>query len=137
VTTEEQRAYWRTQYYKHRDDPGYAERRAERQRKRDHAGRIAYNRAWRMRNPDLLAAQARRARQRRQEWWQNIRSSVVCVDCGSTANLDFHHRNPSEKSCNVATAIMYSFGRWLEEVQKCDVLCRSCHKLRHYRMDDV
>lgn len=136
MTTEEKRAYWRAQYYKHRDEPAYVARRRRKERRRTierGVEKVAYNREWRKRNPELLKAQARRARERRMAWWTDIRSSVMCVDCGSTTNLDFHHRNPEEKSCNVATATMHSFRRFIEEVEKCDVLCRSCHKLRHYR----
>lgn len=57
-----------------------------------------------------------------------------CADCGSTDFLEFHHRNPEEKSGNVVTIYMRRGMRAaMEEVAKCDVLCVLCHYARHGR----
>lgn len=53
----------------------------------------------------------------------------VCVKCGSQENLDFDHIDPSTKTQNISSAFMLD-GPWkrlLEEVDKCQLLCRSCH----------
>ena len=49
----------------------------------------------------------------------------ACERCGSTENLELHHRNPDEKLSN-------KFWAWREQpreegLAKCDLLCRKCH----------
>lgn len=55
-----------------------------------------------------------------------------CARCGSRENLQFHHRNPSEK--------LYTIGKVLSslskekadaEVAKCELLCPDCHAAAH------
>ncbi len=58
----------------------------------------------------------------------------VCVDCGIQtlpAVYDFHHRNPDEKSFDIATRRNWSFERLVAELDKCDLLCANCHRIRH------
>ena len=47
-----------------------------------------------------------------------------CVDCGTTKNLQFDHKNPSEKSFNVKSLLTE---RNLEELEKCELRCGNCH----------
>ena len=101
-------------------------------RAENHDYKVAWNREWRHRNKEKVAAQAARRLARAQAWWDEVRSSLVCVDCGSTTNLDFHHRDPERKTASVSALIRYSRAKVVQEMEKCDVLCRSCHKLRHY-----
>ena len=54
-----------------------------------------------------------------------------CVDCGARGDLDFHHLDPSTKDRNVVQMIGRSERAFLDEVGKCVVVCRSCHKARH------
>lgn len=59
----------------------------------------------------------------------------ACVGCGC-ANplvLDFHHRNPAEKFRSIADIIGWGLGfnRLKTEVEKCDVLCSNCHRIKH------
>lgn len=62
-----------------------------------------------------------------------------CVDCGysgSVAALDFHHRVASEKDF----AISAFGGAWQKlraEAAKCDLVCASCHRLRHALEDSA
>jgi hypothetical protein len=57
-----------------------------------------------------------------------------CMDCGESdpVCLDFHHRDPSIKSFEIARGVKC---RSLEAVQaeiaKCDVVCANCHRRRH------
>ena len=60
-----------------------------------------------------------------------------CVDCGydrCIQALDFHHRDPSTKHFDLGT---FSGGRdrAFAELEKCDLLCAVCHRLRHFRED--
>ena len=54
--------------------------------------------------------------------------------------LDFHHRNPSEKEYAWNDMINLSDEQILEELEKCDVLCKNCHAELHnpsYNKDDI
>ena len=53
-----------------------------------------------------------------------------CSKCGyskSIIALDFHHRNPQEKSFNVSDSIR-SWAATKQEIDKCDLLCSNCHR---------
>ena len=56
---------------------------------------------------------------------------VKCSICGTCEGiLDFHHRDPTTKKFNVGD-LNRIIEKILAEIDKCDVVCRSCHnKLR-------
>jgi hypothetical protein len=54
---------------------------------------------------------------------------MVCVDCGSTRNLEMDHRDPAEK-------VSHRIWTWAEpkllaELSKCEPRCQTCHRARH------
>lgn len=55
-----------------------------------------------------------------------------CVKCGTISNLEFDHIDPSLKSFNVLENWSIGWVRWMKEVDKCQLLCSSCHKLKTY-----
>ena len=62
----------------------------------------------------------------------------ACISCGEThpGLLQFHHRNPDEKTFSVttkqlATPKKYPWETILAELDKCDILCANCHFLHH------
>ena len=60
----------------------------------------------------------------------------ACVDCGyvgPAAALDFHHREPSGKDFAIGS-FTGSWSRLVAESMKCDLVCASCHRLRHAAM---
>jgi len=50
-----------------------------------------------------------------------------CCRCPSTDNLQFDHKNPNTKRCNVSEMHSYSDKEFWAEVEKCQLLCGSCH----------
>lgn len=87
--------------------------------------------AWRKKNGE---AQQARFKQRRQDLIAHL--GGVCQRCWQAFPYycyDFHHRDASTKSFNLTVGAM---GRkWEElllEVEKCDLLCANCHRIRHY-----
>ena len=50
-----------------------------------------------------------------------------CVWCGTMENLEFDHIDPSQKLFTIS-AFPYSAEMWWKEVEKCRLLCKSCHK---------
>jgi hypothetical protein len=68
-------------------------------------------------------------------WLQAKKSELVCA-CGEShiACLEFHHRDPKQKTITIAKAIVngWSVARIEDEMAKCDVLCANCHRKLHY-----
>lgn len=58
-----------------------------------------------------------------------------CIHCGSMKFLQFHHRDPSTKEFNISQGMTKSWEEIEREVDKCDLICRSCHKIEHDRME--
>jgi hypothetical protein len=52
------------------------------------------------------------------------------------AALEFHHRDATSKDFGVGN-FDGSLSRLLAEAQKCDLLCASCHRLRHAKADEI
>ena len=106
----------------------------------DEETRRAYDRAYyakRAVEPEYrqrIADRKRREAREKRELMQAHRSA--CVDCGEThpACLDFHHRDPKQKSFSIGKeGVKFSKERILAEIAKCDVLCANCHRKRHWR----
>lgn len=58
-----------------------------------------------------------------------------CADCGGRFDLvsmDFDHRDPSKKEFCVSHMRkgFISMRRFVEEIEKCDVVCANCHRVR-------
>lgn len=50
-----------------------------------------------------------------------------CVKCGSTEHLEFDHINSVEKRFNISDLLNRSKQETETELQKCQLLCHSCH----------
>lgn len=64
---------------------------------------------------------------------------VPCVDCGKTFPpycMDFDHRDPKEKTLNIAKVYAFGRKRLLDEIKKCDVVCSNCHRIRTHNRKD-
>lgn len=59
-----------------------------------------------------------------------------CEKCGydkCIEALQFHHRNPEEKSFGLSqSGNTRSWQEYLNEAMKCDLLCANCHAEEHY-----
>jgi hypothetical protein len=56
-----------------------------------------------------------------------------CIFCGESNPivLDFDHRDHKEKEYNISKMITtYNWNTILLEIEKCDVLCSNCHRIR-------
>ncbi len=97
-----------------------------------------YNKGWYQRHKERLIKNLKQRRRVLQEWYQNYKSSLSCVDCGENhpACLHFHHKDRKEKSFTisyVATRGAASIKTIIKEMEKCEVLCGNCHAIRHWR----
>ena len=53
-----------------------------------------------------------------------------CARCGSTENLEFDHIDRTTKSFNIAKIAKRKFESIKDELDKCELLCSTCHKLK-------
>ena len=59
--------------------------------------------------------------------------SVPCNDCGKTFPpyvMDFDHRNSNDKTMDVSQMTSRSLTEIQAEIEKCDVVCSNCHRIR-------
>jgi len=64
----------------------------------------------------------------------NLKDSA-CVDCGGKFPpycMDFDHRNPSDKIGNIAHMLHAPIDLLLTEIEKCDIVCSNCHRIRSH-----
>lgn len=97
---------------------------------------IAYQKDYYQQNKDQVKARIRKSdgekRKRRREQ-ALARLGGRCKDCGfdNPAGLQFHHRDPAEKLFEIAAGLTRPEAVLWAEVDKCDLLCGTCHLLRH------
>lgn len=51
-----------------------------------------------------------------------------CVVCGTIEMLEFDHVDPATKTYNVTLIMLHSDDRLYDELDKCQLLCHTCHK---------
>lgn len=60
-----------------------------------------------------------------------------CMDCGNTYHfsaMDFDHRGEDEKIDSVSRLTSYgSKKKILAEIEKCDLVCSNCHRVRTWK----
>ena len=80
----------------------------------------------------LLKQKAERAKRIRQQVWDYLLLHP-CVDCGISdpVVLEFDHVR-GDKEINISDALLrgWSYSRILSEIEKCEVRCANCHRLR-------
>ena len=82
--------------------------------------------------------QEKRRRDRNRAFVDEYKKTHPCIRCGETdpKKLTFHHRDPEQKLFNLANkAELRSKIKLLTEIAKCDILCLTCHQIRHNILD--
>ena|SRR5208337_3207565 len=74
---------------------------------------------------------------RNKKWLDQYKLERGCKVCGFKEHpsaLDFHHRDPAQKSFEIGSLHRkgWSLKRIQEEVNKCDILCANHHRMKHY-----
>ena len=79
--------------------------------------------------PDEL----KRYRRELKKFYKQTKSTKVCEKCGAKKYLQYHHREPRTKICSVARMVHNGVDKEIlvKEMDKCVVLCRSCHCRLH------
>ena len=58
-----------------------------------------------------------------------------CTKCGSKKNLQIDHIDRTKKGCDNDRAAFRSRSKFLEEMKKCQLLCRPCHTIKTVTVD--
>lgn len=95
---------------------------------------------WRAANPDKHRERNRRYSKQRYIERKSVivaAKNVPCADCGveyPTCVMDFDHRDPTTKIMEVGSMVGqgYSIQDLINEINKCDVVCSNCHRIRTY-----
>lgn len=56
----------------------------------------------------------------------------ACVKCGAIDDLEFHHKDKSTKVANLTNLVRHRWSTVLSELEKCELLCASCHDREHH-----
>lgn len=87
-------------------------------------------------NKVRYAASSKRNRDKRDIWFQSLKSACICSRCGThdARCLDFHHKDPTQKQDTICNLVKqgYSEEKILTEIYKCEVLCANCHIKLHF-----
>lgn len=91
-------------------------------------------------NKDKRKKQVRQRRIEIKVWYQGLKRTLVCLDCGFSGDtspwaIEFDHLVPTEKKRTISR--MVSEGRSkesiLDEIEKCEAVCANCHREREYQ----
>ncbi len=61
-----------------------------------------------------------------------VLENAICVDCGynNINALEFDHRDPTTKLFCIRNGFGHGYEKTIQEINKCDIVCRNCHKKR-------
>jgi hypothetical protein len=71
---------------------------------------------------------------RNNRYLENVRAKSTCALCGSKDGLLFHHVDGSRfkrKDVSILANCGCSLQRLMEEVHRCETVCKSCHAKVH------
>lgn len=102
-----------------------------------------YNRQWRKLNPERCKtwpSATHEERNKRARFYRERNKRIIdgfkrrpCMDCWDwfePQQLQFDHRDPHTKTCEVSQMTSASLKTLIAEINKCDVVCASCHAAR-------
>jgi hypothetical protein len=109
-------------------------------RERYKVGKRKRDNAWYQREKESILEKRRQKQQPIIAWYKQYKTTIHCIRCGENdpACLHLHHRNRADKKSNVASYVFAasSLERFIDELNKCDVLCANCHAIEHWREND-
>lgn len=61
-----------------------------------------------------------------------------CVDCGYCGHpvaFDFDHKDSAQKEFKISGKYIFRWKELVKELDKCQVRCSNCHRIRHYLIE--
>lgn len=93
-------------------------------------------RRWYLKNLELTRQRSKNRTDDKRAYLRKLKE-VPCMDCGIEYPyyvMEFDHREGEKKMGTLARMVALSgWGKILEEVAKCDVVCSNCHAIRTYK----
>lgn len=92
----------------------------------------AQHRARNKKKRETLLEYQRNRRTERRAYMDELKSKP-CMDCGGEFPpicMDFDHRPGTDKQFNLADAYNHSIDEIHLEIDKCDLVCSNCHRIR-------
>lgn len=95
-----------------------------------------YYKRYAKRNKTRIRRYRNEKRTEKQQLIRDLKSKP-CADCGNTfhyCQMDFDHRRPNSKFKEISKLAntACSVTALLTEVEKCDLVCANCHRLREF-----
>jgi hypothetical protein len=84
--------------------------------------------------PDCKPCHTRKQINDQNRLFKELNINFKCVRCGYDkyyGNIDFHHKDSSEKDFNISSRVSISKETLLHEINKCILLCKICHNELH------
>lgn len=101
---------------------------------KDKAKRKAYYQEHYDNNKQYYMDRNKRVRKEKSEWLV-AQKAKPCKDCGVQYPhyvMDFDHLDGSFKDKEVSVLVNYGWSRLKAEIEKCELVCSNCHRIRTY-----
>ena len=88
------------------------------------------------RHPEQYLARNTKDKREKRDFIQKYKEYHGCMDCGGKFPyfvLDLDHRDPHDKKYALNRIhLLASWDKMVEEINKCDVVCANCHRIRSF-----
>jgi hypothetical protein len=89
-----------------------------------------------LRNKEKYLERQKEKRNKNRDFVLEIKKKSKCVICGEDRFqcLDFHHRDGTKKDNGIGemSSSNVSIKKIAEEIEKCDIFCSNCHRIKHW-----
>jgi len=88
-----------------------------------------------LKNKEIVRERNLSDKKKKRNYIQELKK-VPCMDCKKSFPvyaMDFDHRKRETKLKNVSMLVNYSWDRLLLEIEKCDIICAVCHRIREHK----
>ena len=103
-----------------------------------------YGKEYNQLNKEKLREQKRKWQENNKEKWKGYlrehreKKKAICLEylggkcvkCGSTERLEFDHIDRTTKKYSIGGRVSHNFDNLKEELNKCQLLCYDCHKVK-------
>ena len=107
---------------------------------KDPALRAANNRRYYEKNKARVRERTALARERNAKFVRDLKESTPCADCGKFYPwyvMDFDHlRDKIADVGTMATQTVVSLKTLQEEIDKCEIVCSNCHRVRTFTREN-
>ena len=94
--------------------------------------RVEYDRLRYLANKEERGNEIKARKAKNRSMVQEIKTKAGCSCCGCKENLHFHHKDKETKEFNVSDGVGFSWERITSEIDKCIILCSTCHANHHH-----